>query len=143
MNIQANAVPNYAEVLLDIRNANPNLTISDVWTEIDLIASKLKVKVVNQKTNLNLASYLIDDELFSKFTDIAVQASKGKLKRVNLGKVGFFESAIISKAWNCACISFGPYGIPHDENEFVDIKSLLLTKEVFKATIKSYNSVKN
>jgi acetylornithine deacetylase/succinyl-diaminopimelate desuccinylase-like protein len=54
----------------------------------------------------------------------------------DISQIGFFESSLINKEWKVPAIAFGPTGNPHAIDEFVDIKSVKQTTQIFTQTIK-------
>lgn len=120
--IQANAVADIAKVLLDIRSANPNINAKKILKKITIIGKRGIIK---------------DLKVFEK----TIKESKVKAKyRKDLGKGGFYEAALVSNAWKCPAISFGPSPSEkaHQVDEYVDIKSLKTTKVIFSSFIKLF-----
>jgi len=138
ISVQANAVADVARVLLDIRTANPNLTAKEILVVIQELANKLNVKCKRVKVILDYSSYLSSRQRLKKLE----KAIEGNISNVSypeqLGKVGFYEAALVANAWKCPAVSFGPTGEGHISNEWVDIKSVIKTKEIFTTLIKNY-----
>lgn len=135
---QANAVPDITKVLLDIRPANPQLTGGKIKKIIWCISKQLEIRISNFEVKLDYSPY------YSKKTDLnllekAIKETGFKPEyKKNLGLGGFFEAAIVSRAWNCPAVSFGPIGEGHVVKENVDIESLEKTKNVFVNLIKQF-----
>lgn len=136
--IQANAVPDIAKVLLDIRPANPNLEAKKVLQVLISLAKNQKLGIVNEKINIDMKPYLTERNNLKKLEQAISEVGLTQQYRQNLGNGGFYESAIVSNYWKCPAINFGPKNAKtaHSNNEYVEIPSLEKTKEIFKNLIK-------
>lgn len=140
--IQANAVPDIAFLLLDIRPANPSLKGEEVLKKLEILAKKEKVKIVNEKIKLNYQPYISNSERLKNFEKALVKSDLPIKYQKNLSQGGFYESDLISKAWNCPAINFGPAKkeTAHTKDEYVEIDSLKKTKKAFENLIEIYCS---
>lgn len=129
---QANAVPDIARILLDIRPANKNIDTDFIISSITTLGDELNLQVREVKINLDYQSYLTQKVELDKFVPVRGQNFKN-----DLSNGGFFEAAIVANAWNCPCISFGPSGTAHVSDESVDIKSFIKCKSKFKELLTS------
>lgn len=134
---QANAVPDTAKLVLDIRPANPKLNADKIFDIITKLATKYKLKIVNKRINIDYQPYYIEGD---KITNLerAIKNAELKVKyNRNLDKAGFFESALINKMWQCPAINFGPgpASQAHKTDEFVNIKSVNSTQKVYQKLI--------
>ena len=137
---QGNVVPDIAKVLLDIRPADTSLSAKSIFNELNILAKKYGVKIENQKVNLEYLPYFVTRKNLSK-AETAIKKTEGYVKyRNDLGQGGFYESALVSKAWNCPAINFGPAeeGTAHMENEYAEIRSLEKAKDIYKEIILAY-----
>ncbi|MFC1780180.1 M20/M25/M40 family metallo-hydrolase [Patescibacteria group bacterium] len=146
--VQANAVADVARVLLDIRPADPGMNAQKVQKLIKSIARKINVKCPSQrlvslwlkrfKVNLDYKPYFAD-RTSTRIIEKAIKSTGLKVKYTkNLGEKGFFEAALIANTWNCPAISLGPgpANMAHKTDEYVDIDSLEITKNIFIYIIK-------
>ena len=137
---QANAVPDIAKVLLDIRTANQKLNNATIPKYINDIAQNLNVTVDSFKVNIDYQPYLTDSKKLLKFEQALQLSKQGIAYRQDLGAGGFYESAIVASSWNCPAINFGPSNgnTGHQDNEYVEIDSIYQTEKVFKTAIDIY-----
>ena len=122
--IQANAIPDYAKMLVDIRPAS-DVTASDIVEMFKSTTIKLGGEMIASKVNLDYAGYAIPTR------KLEALLPKQMRFRGELDKSGFYESAIFSKAWGVPSINFGPSGIGHIEDESVDLRSLQTAYDVY------------
>lgn len=137
--IQANAVPDIAWCLLDIRSGEIGLNGKKVIDYIKTIAKSLDVKIINQKINLDYNSYLTDRKELINFEKILIK-NKIKVAYKKLDQCGFYEGAFIAKQWNCPTVIFGPSkaDTAHTFEEYAEIESLFRLKLIFKELIYKY-----
>lgn len=133
--IQANAVPDIAHILLDIRVANTKITKEYVIEKLTGFAKKRNIQLKNIQFNIEYAPLLTEKEDLKAFESLLIDASLN-IQYEDISKVGFFESAIFCKAWNCPGVIFGPIGEGHIVGESVGIESLEKTYEVFDSFLK-------
>lgn len=136
--IQANSVPNIAKVLVDIRTSDPEINAEFVFNKIGLIAKRLHIKIEKKKINLDYQSYLIAKNNLRLLENAIGKVIAESIYIKDRSSIGFFESALIYKKWNVPSVSFGPKGVCHSENEYVDIKSLITTRKIFECLIKKF-----
>ncbi|HUW21714.1 MAG TPA: M20/M25/M40 family metallo-hydrolase [Candidatus Bathyarchaeia archaeon] len=133
--VQSNSVPNIAKFILDIRPANPKASAEKVLNQIETIAKERKATLSERKIKLNYQPYLIQKRTLKEFIKFTRAISKKVKFRKDLGKGGFYESALIYQAWNVPAISFGPTGFGHSVDEWVDTESIRITKNIFRRLI--------
>lgn len=135
--VQTNAVPDISRIVLDIRSANPKLSGQKVNNLVKNIAQDLQVFVEKCHVNIDYSSYISEKNSLIFFEKATIRSGISIQYRDTLSAGGFYEAALISSAWNCPAISYGPGpGITaHTKDECVDINSLIQTKEVFKTLI--------
>jgi len=135
---QANAVPDIAKVLLDIRTAGKHDS-NQIKSIINRIAKVMSIKILNYQTNLDYEGYLTQKTQLKLFErSVKAVVKKTRCKYLNLS--GFSEAALVSNAWNCPCINFGPRTgkTAHTKDEYVDISSLKKTQLVYENFINNY-----
>ena len=138
--VQSNSVPNIAKIILDIRPANLETSAEKVFDLIEAIAKKRKVELSNKKIKLNYQPYLIKKSNLIGFEKLAKNISETVKFRKDLSQGGFYESALVYQAWKVPAISFGPIGIGHSTDEWVDLESIQTTKNIFKRIIEQMAS---
>lgn len=138
--IQANAVPDIASILLDIRVADVNVSAKKIVEILQTESKKQKVQIYNVKINLDYPGYLTPKIEVDKFYRYAKEIDSRVRFKEDIGRGGFFEAAFVSKAWNCPAISFGPgmRETSHTNNECASIEMLKKTDEVFSLLLKKY-----
>lgn len=137
---QANAVPDIASVLLDIRVADVNVSAQKIVDILQLESQRQKVQIYNVKINLDYPGYLTPKKEVDKFYRFAKEIDPRVQFKEDIGKGGFFEAAFVSKAWNCSAISFGSgmRETSHTNKECASIEMLKKTNEVFSLLLKKY-----
>jgi len=136
--LQANAISDVADLLLDIRTAQPEQMAGYILETIQSIANDLKIKVVDTSVNLDLGCYLNKgNEL--KILEQAMQKAIGRVNRKkDLSNSGYGEIALLGEklSWNTA--NFGPgFGsTSHTIDEALNIGDLEVVVEVYKEVIK-------
>ncbi len=140
---QANAVPDVARILLDIRVADIKLSAQKIIKILQKESKKEKVQITNIKINLDYPGYLTKKEEVEEFYSLVMKIDSRVQFKEDIGKGGFFEAAFVCKAWNCPAISFGP-GLretSHTTNEQASIEMLNKTKEVYCTLLKKYATI--
>lgn len=136
--LQANAISDVADLLLDIRTSQSEQTAEYILKKIEKIAEELGIKLVGTKINLDLRCYLNDgNEL--KILDQAMQNILEKVDRKkDLSSSGYGEIALLGDrlSWNTA--NFGPgFGsTSHTIDEALNIDDLDVVVNVYKEVIK-------
>ncbi|MEI7578933.1 MAG: M20/M25/M40 family metallo-hydrolase [bacterium] len=136
---QANSVPDYASLLLDIRKANSILTLEKAQQMLEQLAAKYQLKLGKIELNLDLAT------CFTKKSDLslvegAVKAVLGNFAyEPEIDRGGLFEGALVQPVLGCPCISFGPgpKGVEFTAEEYVSIEGIEKTKEVYVEILKN------
>jgi acetylornithine deacetylase/succinyl-diaminopimelate desuccinylase-like protein len=136
--LQANAISDVADLLLDIRTAQPEQTAEYILKKIQIIAKVLKIKVVDMRVNLDLGSYLnTGNEL--KILEQAMQKVVGKVDRKkDLSNSGYGEIALLGErlAWNTANFGPGLGSTSHTIDEALNIEDLDVVVDVYSEVIK-------
>lgn len=127
---QANAVPDIAEILLDIRTASTNLDFEEVQRRIRQTARGLDIRLGEIAGNLDYPGALSpEDDLV--LLEQAVRSVMGKAQYRPLQSAGYFEAPFLDKAWGCATAAFGPGNNAHQADEYVPVNDILKTEQVF------------
>jgi acetylornithine deacetylase/succinyl-diaminopimelate desuccinylase-like protein len=135
---QANAAPDIARILLDIRISDPKINAGFVKEQLEELArdfsdlqdlsslsdlsdvpdvpdlsslsnlSDLSLKIANFKVNLEIKPCFTSKRDL-QLVEKAVQKVTGKvLYQQQLDKTGLFEGAFVKPEWQCPCFAFGP-----------------------------------
>lgn len=132
--VQANAVPDIARFLLDIRTADLSMSGKTVSGKIKDMSAMLGLQPESIQVNLDYQPFLSGKKQILPLQK-AIKKSGWKVAYMNLSETGFFEASFISKAWGCAAVAFGPGYTAHEENEFVPVKDISKTTDIFTALI--------
>lgn len=128
----ANIVPNFAEVLFEIRIANPAVEEKYVRETLKRIGNELGVDVSEIKVKFVLGPLHTPKEKLSAFEQ-SVKACGLPVSYTDVNTAGFYEVQIVQDAWRSdAVIVFGPgpKDKAHCANEYVDLDSVAKTEEV-------------
>ncbi|MFA6005399.1 MAG: M20/M25/M40 family metallo-hydrolase [Patescibacteria group bacterium] len=126
---QGNAVPDVARVLLDIRPASNKLNGDRIIRMLMTIAKRNNVTLSGPTVTIDYpAYYSIPNECINR------------PYRANLGKGGFYEAALFSRAWQCTAFTFGPgdASTSHSPDERVKLADLTSVKKVFEKLLLTY-----
>lgn len=135
--IQANAVPDGARVLLDIRTGKKSVNAKNIFILIRAIAKKLEVKIENEKTNLDYPPFNSKKKYVGKL-EAAIKKSGNPVLYSPLNSAGFFEASFVANAWGCEAVAFGPGNkkTAHTKEECTKISDLKTVEEIFTALIR-------
>ena len=134
---QANAVPDIARLLLDIRVSDKKVNAGYVKEQLEKLAKGLSLKIANYKINLEIKP-CFTREIDLQIVEKAMKKVIGKVSyQKELDKTGLFEGAFVKPKWNCPCLAFGPgpRNTEFTKDEYVSIKDLEKTKSVYKEII--------
>ncbi len=135
--IQANAVPDGAQILLDIRTGKKNVNAKTVFALIEAIAKKLGVAVENEKINLDYPPFNSQKKYVKKLEDV-VKKSGNPIIYSPLNSAGFFEASFVANAWGCEAVAFGPGNkqTAHTKEEYTNISDLKTVESIFTELIR-------
>lgn len=142
--VQANAIPDFANVLLDIRTASKAIDGKLVQNELIKIALRQNVTIANIKVNLDYKAYLITRTGLRKIEE-SIKGILGKFKYFEeFEKSGIGEATLIANRLNWNAINLGPVGkgTSHTQNEYVDISSVEKLEKIFINLISRYSEEK-
>jgi len=133
---RGNNIPDVAEVVIDIRTPNDNLNANTIINFIKESAIKEGLELEKIEIRSDLRPLYTSKEKLEKFKNIAKQS----LIEINYGDIteqGYFDGELISKKSGSPFLCFGPKGgNAHGSDEWVDIKTLEKTKNVYRDLIK-------
>lgn len=132
-----NVVPNYAEVVCEIRIANPKIDKEFVEKEIFKIAGELGVNITDLRFKFYLGSMLTDK---SELLDLekAIETSGTEVKYSDISIAGYYEVQMLQEAWGSKSVVYGagPNAKSHMADEYVEISSLTRAEKVVADFIK-------
>lgn len=138
---KGDAVPNIARAGLDIRGGSCVLTVEVIKK---ILADNLKkngFRLNNFKVLHNLGTfYSATGEL--RTVELAIKGIVGKAEYLNLQQMGYQDIQMLNKKFKTTAFSFGPVGgNRHQPDEWVDIRSLVKTREVCQKLIEEFCSI--
>jgi len=132
-----NVVPNYAELVGEIRIANPAIDKNFVEKEIGKISEELGVTISDFKFKFYLGSMLTDKASLTSFENSIKEVGE-EVVYSDIGSAGYFEVQMLQEAWGSKCVVFGagPAAQSHMADECLEISSLEKAEKVLVAFIK-------
>jgi len=133
---RGNNIPDIAEATLDIRTADPKLNAKAISEIIQKEIKQLKVEKIEIRSDFQsmyslkenfkeLEQSIIKEDLYPNYGNIKEQ--------------GYFDGGMIANKFSAPFACFGPKGgNAHGTEEWVDIKSLEKTKNIYKNLIKKF-----
>ena len=131
---EGNNIADIAEFILDIRPASINLSAKRVISII---------KILLKKEGLKLTEYRIRQDFgcwkTSKKELRDIEKVSGVNSYMDIGSWGYIDVALLWKAFNVPCFTFGAGNLKlaHKPNEFISIKNLEKCSKVYRKLIKS------
>lgn len=135
---KGDAVPDIAQILLDIRSGHPFLEAEVIKTTLDKFLLKNKFK---------LRDFIIYHDLSAFYTPLQeikpiehiVKDVINKADHLNPCQMGYQDIQIINKEFKVPAISIGPRGGQrHQPNEWVNIEDLDKIKKICQSVIRRY-----
>jgi len=133
---RGNNIPDIAEATLDIRTANPKLNAETISEIIQKEIKGLKIEKIEIRSNFQpmyspkenfkeLEQSIIKENFYPNYGNIKEQ--------------GYFDGEMIANKLSAPFACFGPIGEnAHGAEEWIDIKSLEKTKNVYKNLIQKF-----
>lgn len=120
-----NVVPNYAEVVGEIRIANPAIDKNFVERELAKISNNLGITIDDLKFKFYLGSMLTDKNYLVDFENSIKEVGE-EVAYSDISKAGYFEVQMLQEAWGSKCVVYGASlaGKSHMVDEYVEISSL-------------------
>ena len=138
---KGDAIPDIAEVMLDIRSGHPALKATIVRKVLDKFLSKNSFKLRDFTVYHDLGAFYTEPKKLKSVEKI-IKDTIGKVDYLDLRQMGYQDIQMISEKLRVTSISFGPKGDNrHQPDEWVDIKSLDKVKKVCQNLIRKYCSV--
>lgn len=137
---QGDAVPDIAQVMLDIRSGHPFLSSEIIKkTLIDFLLQK-KFKLIKFIVHHNLEAFYTEQKEL-KLVEKIIKETIGKADYLNLRQMGYQDIQMINKKFRIPALSFGPRGGQrHQPDEWVWIKDLDRIKKIYQDLIRQYCS---
>ena len=131
-----NVVPNYTEVICEIRIANPEITRDFVEKEILKFASDLGVAIGDLKFKFYLGSMLTKKNDLVEFEE-AIKSTGLAIEYSDVSLAGYYEVQMLQEVWGSKCVVFGagPASLSHMVDEYVEISYLDKTERCLKEFI--------
>jgi acetylornithine deacetylase/succinyl-diaminopimelate desuccinylase-like protein len=132
---EGNIVPDFAEFVLDIRPASPNLKSKTVIKVIEDSLKRNGYQLLEAKVRHDLGAWITPKKDIKKIVSLF-----GKPKFTDISKAGYGDTQMLWEAFNkIPCVAFGPGEIncAHKANEYVRISSLIKAEKFFRKLIQS------
>ncbi len=128
-----NVVPNFAEVVCEIRIANPAIDKSFVETEISKMAVDLGVTISDFKFKFYLGS-MLTNKIYLQELEEAIKNTGQEVIYADISLAGYYEVQMLQEAWGSKCVVYGPSlaGKSHMADEHVEISSLEKVEKVLR-----------
>ncbi len=138
---KGDAIPDIAEVMLDIRSGHPALKATIVRKVLDKFLSKNSFKLKDFVVYHDLGAFYTEPKKLKSVEKI-IKDTIGKVDYLDLRQMGYQDIQMISEKLKVPSFSFGPKGDHrHQPDEWVDIKDLDKIKKVYQNLIKKHCSV--
>lgn len=132
-----NVVPNYAEVVCEIRIANPEINKEFVEKEVFSLAREVGVTIKDLKFKFYLGS-MLTDKTNLVYLEEAIKSTGNNVEYSDISLAGYYEVQMLQEAWGSKCVVFGagPNAKSHMADEYVEISSLEKAENVLADFIK-------
>jgi len=136
---RGDSIPDIAEATLDLRPATSVLRAKQVFQILNKFLTREGFKLEDFFVQHDLGVFYTKPSQL-KLVEEIIKKTLGEAKYMDLPKKGSYtDIQLINEKLDVPCICFGPKGENrHKANEWVDIRSLEKTKEVYKNLIKKY-----
>lgn len=135
---EGNNIADIVEIVLDIRPATTTLTSSKIINILKSLCIKQDLKLVDNKVRHDLGCWITSKTDLKKIVDILEPITQPKYLDTN--SYGYIDTQMLWAVFKVPCITFGAGNlmIAHKPNEFVEIKNLQITQDVYKRLIKNF-----
>ncbi len=132
-----NVVPNYAEVICEIRIAKQEIDQIFIENEIIRIATEVGVTVDDIKFKFYLGS-MLTDKIFLVDLEESIKDAGEEVIYADISLAGYYEVQMLQEKWGSKCVVFGagPNAKSHMADEYVEISSLEKVENVLVDFIK-------
>ncbi len=133
-----NVVPNYAEVICEIRIANPEITKEFVEVEINNIAKEVGIVVSGVKFKFYLGSMLTSKSDLQLLEE-SIRTEGFEVEYGDISLAGYYEVQMLQEKWGGKSVVFGagPINLSHAANEYLSIESLKKTEKILTNLIRN------
>jgi acetylornithine deacetylase/succinyl-diaminopimelate desuccinylase-like protein len=137
--IQANKIPDIAEVLLDIRPAKKELNAKKVFEILRKYLEEKNFKLEETESNLNRGPILIPLNKLHSIEDV-IKEVLGEVTYGNLGTFGYSEGGLLYEKLKSPWVCFGPGpgDTLHEANEYVNVGDLDKVSDIYRRIIEVY-----
>lgn len=128
-----NVVPNFAEVVCEIRIANPEISQEFVQMEIGNIAKEVGVEVSEIKFKFYLGSMLTPKSELGLLEE-SIKKEGFEVEYADISLAGFYEVQMLQETWGGKSVVFGAslINLSHAANEYVLISSVQKTEKIIR-----------
>lgn len=138
---KGDAIPDIAEVMLDIRSGHPALKATIVRKVLDKFLSKNSFKLKDFVIYHDLGAFYTEPKKLKSVEKI-IKDTIGEVDYLDLRQMGYQDIQMISEKLRVASISFGLRGgHRHQPDEWINIKDLDKIKKFCQNLIRKYCSV--
>lgn len=138
---KGDAIPDIAEVMLDIRSGHPVLKATIVRKVLDKFLSKNSFKLKDFVIYHDLGAFYTEPKKLKSVEKI-IKDTIGEVDYLDLRQMGYQDIQMISEKLRVASISFGLRGgHRHQPDEWINIKDLDKIKKFCQNLIRKYCSV--
>lgn len=134
-----NLVPNYASCIAEIRISNRKLTKNFIENKINSISKKIGIEVSNIEFNFLMNPAFTPKSKLKNFENILKETNINPIYR-DINNSGYYEVQFLQENWGSDILIFGPspYEKSHQEEEYVEIKTINIVEKVFEDFINNY-----
>lgn len=131
-----NIVPNYAEVICEIRIANPEISKEHVQSEVRTIAKEIGVDVSEIKFKFYLGSMLTAKSDL-RLLEESIKEEGLEVEYADISLAGYYEVQMLQESWGGKSVVFGAslINLSHAANEYVLISSVQKTEKIIKCLL--------
>lgn len=131
-----NVVPNYSDVVCEIRIANPEINEELVRMEIEKIANEEGVIISKLKFKFYLGAMLTAKSDLVEL-EKAVESVGEEVVYGDISLAGYYEVQMLQEAWGSKSVVFGagPINQSHCANEYVEMSSMEKVEKVLRQFI--------
>jgi len=132
-----NIVPNYAEVICEIRIANSEITKEFVELEINRIAKEIGIEVSEIQFKFYLGS-MLTPKTELKYLEESIKGEDYPLEYADISLAGYYEVQMLQEKWGSKSVVIGtsPINLSHSANEYLSIYSLEKTENIIRNLIR-------
>lgn len=138
---QGNMIADYAEGVIDIRTNSPAINGKTLTAKMTTLAQTNFGCRAEIKTTLDFGSLFTDPKHLKVVENIIQTITGEKARYADAASKGFGDGQFLQEQYGIPVINLGPIGgNMHQPNEWVDINSLQVLRDIFYKIIQSYCS---